>query len=44
LDDGKIIEEGKHEELVDLEGQYAYLWRVQTGEKLLTAKGFEVQK
>ena len=35
LENGKIIEEGKHEQLVEANKQYASLWRVQTGEKLL---------
>jgi ATP-binding cassette subfamily B protein len=34
LENGKIIEQGKHDELVALEGQYSLLWKVQTGEKL----------
>ncbi|MGI9602606.1 MAG: ABC transporter ATP-binding protein [Acidimicrobiales bacterium] len=32
LDAGRIIEAGTHDELVDVEGAYAALWRVQTGE------------
>jgi ATP-binding cassette, subfamily B, bacterial len=32
---GEIIEEGTHEELIKLDGQYANLWRVQTGEAIL---------
>lgn len=32
MDDGRIIETGTHEELVDLGGLYSALWRVQTGE------------
>jgi ATP-binding cassette subfamily B protein len=32
MDAGRIIETGTHEELVDLGGLYAALWRVQTGE------------
>lgn len=35
LQRGEIIEEGTHEELVDQNGQYATLWRVQTGERIL---------
>lgn len=31
LDKGKIIEEGKHEELISKNGQYAKLWNYQTG-------------
>ena len=32
LDAGRIVESGTHEELVALGGQYAGLWRLQTGE------------
>lgn len=32
MENGKITEHGTHEELVDLNGTYARLWRVQTGE------------
>jgi ATP-binding cassette subfamily B protein len=35
LDRGRIIEAGTHDELVDLDGAYARLWRVQTGEPTL---------
>jgi len=34
LERGRIVEAGTHEELVDLGGLYAALWRVQTGEDL----------
>ena len=34
LDDGKIVESGEHQELVNLGGIYARLWAVQTGEVL----------
>lgn len=34
LDAGRIVEAGTHEELVELGGLYAALWRVQTGEAL----------
>lgn len=34
LDDGKIVESGEHQELVNLGGIYARLWAVQTGEIL----------
>jgi len=37
LEAGQVIEAGTHEELVDQGGLYAALWRVQTGEQLLTA-------
>jgi ATP-binding cassette subfamily B protein len=33
---GKIAEEGRHDELVELDGIYANLWKVQTGEKVST--------
>jgi ATP-binding cassette subfamily B protein len=32
MDAGRIVESGSHDELVALEGAYAALWRVQTGE------------
>ena len=32
LSEGSIVEQGRHEELVDRDGTYADLWRVQTGE------------
>jgi ATP-binding cassette subfamily B protein len=32
MDRGRIVEHGRHEELVDTGGMYAALWRVQTGE------------
>jgi ATP-binding cassette subfamily B protein len=32
LDAGRIVESGKHEELIARSGQYAALWRLQTGE------------
>lgn len=35
LENGQLREQGKHEELVALDGIYAALWRVQTGERLL---------
>ncbi len=31
LDEGAIVERGRHEELVDLDGIYAELWSIQTG-------------
>lgn len=33
MDQGQIIEQGTHEELLQREGQYAALWRLQTGER-----------
>jgi ATP-binding cassette subfamily B protein len=32
MDGGRIVEHGRHDELVDAGGMYAALWRVQTGE------------
>jgi ATP-binding cassette subfamily B multidrug efflux pump len=31
LNEGRIVEEGSHDELLKLNGQYAMLWRHQTG-------------
>ncbi len=36
LDQGRLVEQGSHDELLALNGLYASLWRVQTGEKQLT--------
>ncbi len=36
LDKGKIVERGKHEELLANDGIYSTLWRVQTGERLIS--------
>lgn len=36
LENGRTIEEGTHDELVDNDGLYSHLWRVQTGEKTIT--------
>ncbi len=35
LQDGQLRESGRHEELLRLDGLYASLWRVQTGERAL---------
>jgi len=32
LEDGGVVEQGRHDELIDQGGLYAALWRVQTGE------------
>jgi ATP-binding cassette, subfamily B, bacterial len=37
MDRGRIVEQGRHENLLELQGIYASLWRVQTGSK--AAKG-----
>ena len=34
LEDGGVVEDGQHETLVQLDGVYARLWAVQTGEKI----------
>ena len=34
LENGEVIEHGKHEDLLALEGKYAGLWSVQMGEKI----------
>ena len=34
LENGAVVEDGKHEDLVSLDGVYARLWAVQTGEKI----------
>ncbi|MBZ0295723.1 MAG: ATP-binding cassette domain-containing protein, partial [Anaerolineae bacterium] len=36
LDHGQLVEQGRHEDLLEQDGIYAALWRVQTGERLLT--------
>jgi ATP-binding cassette subfamily B protein len=33
LDEGRIVESGSHDELVGLDGVYASLWKLQTGEQ-----------
>jgi len=38
LDAGRVVERGRHDELVALGGVYAGLWRVQTGERLEAAR------
>ncbi len=35
LSQGKLIEQGTHEDLVDLNGMYTALWKVQTGETMI---------
>jgi ATP-binding cassette subfamily B protein len=42
LERGKIREKGSHEELLNEEGLYATLWRLQSGEEL-SGGGFEVR-
>jgi ATP-binding cassette, subfamily B, bacterial len=33
MDDGVVIEQGRHDELLEADGIYASMWRVQTGER-----------
>ncbi|MFB6117963.1 ABC transporter ATP-binding protein [Halosegnis sp.] len=40
FDDGRIIEQGRHEELLEADGLYANLWRVQLGETDRLPEGF----
>ena len=34
LEEGKVVESGKHESLLEINGVYSKLWSVQTGEKI----------
>ena len=34
MEQGRIVEQGKHEELLVHNGVYAQLWRVQTGQRV----------
>jgi ATP-binding cassette subfamily B protein len=34
LDQGRVVEDGHHEDLIELDGLYAGLWKVQTGEAI----------
>jgi ATP-binding cassette subfamily B protein len=40
LDEGRIVERGGHEELLDEGGLYAHLWRAQTGETESLSRSF----
>jgi ABC-type multidrug transport system fused ATPase/permease subunit len=33
MDNGKIVEQGEHDDLISQDGIYSRLWKVQTGEK-----------
>ena len=34
MEQGRIVEQGKHEQLLTHNGIYAQLWRVQTGQRV----------
>jgi ATP-binding cassette subfamily B protein len=40
LDDGRVIEDGTHEALLETDGLYANFWRVQTGDIASLPRGF----
>jgi ATP-binding cassette subfamily B protein len=40
MENGQLVEQGKHEELLQLQGIYAKLWGVQTGVKATPKPGF----
>ncbi|WP_415379476.1 ABC transporter ATP-binding protein [Halosimplex sp. TS25] len=40
VDDGRIVEQGTHEELVDRDGLYADLWKVQVGDLDAVSEAF----
>ncbi|HVZ33176.1 MAG TPA: ABC transporter ATP-binding protein, partial [Polyangiaceae bacterium] len=39
MKDGRIAERGSHDELLQLDGAYAAMWKVQTGESIVTTTG-----
>lgn len=44
LDDGKVIEEGTHDELIFKEGRYYSLWQLQQGNILTANSGMDIQE
>ena len=37
IEDGSIVEQGRHDDLLQRHGVYAKLWRVQAGERACTS-------
>ena len=44
IDDGKVIEEGTHDELLVKKGRYYSLWQLQQGNVLTANRGMDMQE